>query len=381
MADVGTHRTAPAVYSKESYISTLLSRLYQRYIFLALLIKRGGGDGDLRPNALNLVGGGNLSYARREELGAPAHTTNIHFQTGKSTGTKNMSVRDTVPQVTTPTTDSQDQQRKSAFVRWSKKMTEVIVWNTSVDLGMGSNAVGNAKVDAANIGMQHHLDHFAEEVWVGEPADQTADLWSEQQGVDVVCDDDNTYCGIDRSQAAGAGWRSFRSATAYSPSLSLIPRLHVQLQGSYTDSVMDITEGFNTVIAARNAYLSLRAEAEAGKGGIRIIGEGNEELAKLGVKRECIVYGNTVITYDPWLKNYNTGSSSGEPDLSTSMLFTDIKEWIFRTHPRGSFDVGEWVSIGKYTEGGKDAMRTLITTYYQWWCDRSWSSFLLTNVA
>lgn len=380
MANVGRIYDTNRAQANEAYRTQLLSRQYSRDPMLGFLMANEGGVGNLRPESLNLVGGKSLPHSKREEL-LGSYQVNYFWQTGTGATdqTANLTATSNVPSMTTPATNSQAFLRKSAFFKWTKKMTEVLVWNVTTELAAGQFALGDALLEAQNIGMQNHFDSLIQEIYVGDPTDQTADLWDEQPGIINAIDDNNIYGGIDRSLSANIGWRSFRDSTARSATRSLVDTYHIDIIGSYTKSVQEISDGFDLVIWNRDAYLAVKAEAEA-RGPVINVND-VPEYAASGIKMEAFKYHNTFHTWSPNLKDW-TGIASGNPNLSAYALFTNMGEWCFRTNPKmGLHKVGPWTFEGQYVRGGADARRTLITTGYQFFILRSWSSLLAENVS
>src|SRR3972149_4558003 len=129
MADVGTHYTGIRAYANERYIPKMVSRQYTRSPLLGMLVKRGG-DGELRPNSLNIVGGGNVMTSARRAAIAGSYQVNVFLQYTTVGGQKWMSARDTEPALSTPASPggSQDQTRKSAYLRAAELPGEITGW-------------------------------------------------------------------------------------------------------------------------------------------------------------------------------------------------------------------------------------------------------------
>lgn len=376
MADVGTHYTGVRSYANERHIPKLISRLYSRSPILGIMAHKGGGDSGLRAGGLNLIGGGSLSTAQRKMI-TGSYEVHLHIQSGDgaSDQTKNMGVRDTAPSMTSPTTDSQDQQKKTVYFRFTKKHTEVIIWNTTTELGKGKYALGSAVSDAVSIAMQHHFGSLIDELWKGSPADQTADVWSEQAGINDICHTTNTYGGLDRTSVTF--FDGFRDATSRASALSLVDTAHLDLVGSNTQSVMDITDGFSVGLWNRDAYQTAKAEALSKNG--TLLHRGTPEAAREGIKNEAFFYGNVLNTYDPGLKDYS--AVSGDPDLSGGVLLMDPTEMCFLTQEGKSFSAGPFRDLAEYSEGGKDAIRSLLKTHYKFWTFKPFAHFLYTAVS
>ena len=381
MADVGTIYTGNSALALQKYRGKLLSQLYLREPMLGVLFGEKAGTGDLRPNSFGLVGGANLPMAERARI-LGGYQDNFFWQTGTgaTNQTENLSATDTMPSMTSPSTNSQAFLRKSAFFKWTKKVTQVLVWNVTTELSAGEFVIANAKMQASEIGMQNHFDSIADEIYVGTPADQTADVWSAQPGINDVCDDDNTYGGVDRSQSANVGWRGKRYTTSTSPSINLKNTLEIQLIGSYTNSPLDVSTGFDLVVWNRSAYLSVRQQAEI-RGQVQTI-QSMPQFKEVGSKMEGFVKDQTMNTYSPRLKNWAATVDSAYPDLSAAALFTRSGDWLLCTNPgMGYFKETPWVNLAQYTTGGSDAQQMFVQTGYRWANRFAWNSVLATAVS
>jgi len=372
MADVGTHYTGIRAYANERYIPKMVSRQYTRSPLLGMLVKRGGGDGELRPNSLNIVGGGNVMTSARRAAIAGSYQVNVFLQYTTVGGQKWMSARDTEPALSTPASagGSQDQTRKSAYFRAAELHGEIIVWKNTTLLGQGRYAIGSAVDEALNVGAQDHLDEFIKQLYVGDPADQTADIWSLPSGLNQICDTDNTYGGLDRTVSpANTTWQGRRVTTNTTAALAIIDNANI------TQAMQDVGTGIDTFLVNKAAYLTIKAEALS-KGGI-LIHRGTPEAARLGLAREAVFYGDVLITYDPWLKNYTDESV----DLSAAAVGLTMGDLVLETFDGHFFTAGEFVDVGKYARSGLHAKRAIMETHFLFWTEKPWNHILYTAVS
>lgn len=366
--------------AKEKYRGRLLTQMYLREPMLGILFAEKANKGDLRPNSFGLVGGGNLPMAERERL-LGGYQDNIFWQTGTGATdqTANLSATDTMPSMTSPSTNSQAFLAKSAYFKWTKKVTQILVWNVTTELAAGEFAIANAKMRANEIGMQNHFDAIADEIYVGTPTSQTADVWSAQPGINDVCDDDNTYGGVDRSDAANIGWRGKRYTTSTASSVNLKNTLEIQLIGSYANSPLDVSTGFDTVIWNRTSYLNVRQQAEV-LGQVHTVSS-LPKFAEVGMKMEGFIKDDTINTYSPRLKDWAGLVDSAYPDFDQAALFTRSGDWLVLTNPAmGYFKETPWINLGLYTTGGNDAQQMFIQTGYQYRNRFAWNSVLATTL-
>lgn len=381
MANQTGIRTSSAftAIASEKFIPKFVSDFYTFSPLLSALTRAKGSDRDLRPAGdketpgsvrSTFIGGSNIGYAQKMQIRGSL-TASWSVMTGTAGGVKNLSARDTSAQLSNPTTNSQDNKEVMTYLNFSLKQVECVIWNNSLRLGRGQYKITSSLEHATGIAMQDLLDSMIEELWIGSPSDQTAPVWDSQCGVNHVCSETNTLYGLDRS--ADDYFHSHRVATALAPTLSLVENANVT-QGIRGKSTRGVTFG----LANANSYLALKAEATT-KGLGAIIQEGNPIAARYGILNEAIAYGNTVITYDPGLKNYGA-SESGAPDMSDDIVFFDLGDWFFETQEGENFSVGEFIDISQYVSGGYDARRALITVMYRLGCYQPKNQIIYDNI-
>jgi len=282
----------------------------------------------------------------------------FNYQSGQTNANKWMGTRDTAPQMSNPTTNSQDQKKKDAFVNWSKLHSEIIVWNSQVETASGRYAKGDAMTDAISIAVSDHMDALLRELYVGLPTDQTADIWDKPVGLYYICQPTGTVYGVDRSLAAAQAMRG-RTIHGAAASLDMIDIANIDM------GIQDTGPGIDTLLCSRGIYHTLKAEALTKNG--TLLHRDTPEVAKLGLKNEAVIYGNVVITYDPWLKDY---SGSNGPDLSTSAFGLTLGDICFQTQEGNWLTPGKFVDLEETGEGGKDAKRSILKSHCRLWTQR-----------
>jgi hypothetical protein len=378
MADSTLVRTNARAYAREQFIPGFVSQQYVRSPLLGFLAAQSGQKGGLREVAHGLlngkgsiIGGTNMSKAKRENLSGSERVHVAGVQTGGNSGSvKNLTVRDTTATVSTPTSNSQDQKRKTGFVKWTHKQNAVIVWKSTLRLAKGKYKVADVVSDAVGIAVQDMFDNLIDELWKGSPSDQDAEAyWSEQSGVNDVCHTTNTLYGIDRTSVTY--YDSNRVTGAKTANLALIDDANI------TQGIQDTGKGVGLCLLPKSLYLTVKAEALT-KGGT-IIHKNTPEAALTGILSESVMYGDVLITYDPGLKDYSAVVTA-DPDMSDNVFMADMGDWCFQTNDGANFQLGEFVSLPDYSEGAIDAEQALVDLEYRFWTNRPWTSILYTAV-
>ena len=378
MADSDFVRSKGRAYASEQFIPNFVSQQYVRSPLLGFLAAQGGDKGGLRELSLGLlngkgsiIGGANMKKAKRENLQGSERVYVAGVQTGTNAASvKNLTVRDTSATVSTPTSNSQDQKRKAGFVQWTHKQNAVIVWKSTVRIAKGKYKIADVISDAVGIAVQDMFDNLIDELWKGSPSSQDAEVyWSEQQGINDVCHTTNTLYGIDRTSVTY--YDSHRVTGSTTANLAMIDDANV------TQGIQDTGDGVSLCLLPKALYLGMKAEALT-KGGT-LIHSKTPESAQTGIRKESIMYGETLITYDPGLKDYSAVVTA-DPDMSDNVFMADMGDWVFQTNDGANFQMGEFVSLPDYSEGAIDADQALIDLEYRFWTNKPWTSILYTAV-
>lgn len=375
MADIANTRDLIRAYATEQFIPEFVTNQYTRSPLLQRMTGQKGSDRELRPvgdgltgkTKGTLVGGGSMSRAKRMAV-TGGESVSWGVQKGTSVSVKNLTSRDTAATLANPTTNSQDQQKKMTTVRLTHKQVECLVWNSTAQANQGEYKIMSAIDDALGIAMQEIFDSLITELYVGSPTDQESEYWSEQIGIDNVCKTSGFLYGIDRT---GTFFDGKRVTSAKAKALALIDDANI------TQGIQDKGEGVDLCLVNKTAYLTIKAEALT-KGGT-VIHKSMPEAVEYGMKQECILYGNVLVTYDPGLLDYSA-ISTFDSDLSNAVFMTKIGDWCFQTCNDKNFSVGEFVDLSKFSVGGHDARRALIDLQYRFWVFHPKNSIMYTAV-
>lgn len=373
MANIPTTRSGLRAYASEKFIPKFVTRQYDRSTILSVMAAQEGSDRMLRPPGKGLIkgtqiGGGNLTRAQRMNT-AGSESASWGVQTGTSGGVKNLTARDTTATISNPTTNSQDQKKVMTTVKWSKKQVQCVVWNSTKSTNKGKYAIMSAVDDALGIAMQDLFDSLIQELWTGAPADETAEFFSEQSGINNICSTTTQLYGLDRS--GHTYFDSHLVTTAINAGLAMIDD---------ANTTQGIDEEGNPVTLAlfnKSAWLTVKAEALA-KGG-QLILKSMPLAQEYGVRREAVLYGDCLITKDYGLKDWSA-VTSGDPNMSDNAFMCDVGDYVFETSTDGNFAVNEFVNVGEVTPGGIDARSAHITLMYRFYTYKPWNSILYTDV-
>ena len=360
--------TGFATYANRIVLPELISNIYDRCVFLDILKARGGGATPLRVGNRQIIGGGNLPKARRREIASGGTLIHVRLQTGKVTGsTKRMGARDTGPNIADKTTNSHDQKVKTASFNGSKTHTEVFVWNTTLEkAGSSTTKIANAISEATQIAMEDHLDDICEQLYIGSPTDQEDELWDSMVGVFYAIDDSGVYGNMDR--ATHSYWQAKRVTEERTASVDLIDEANITL------GIKRRGKGIDVLLCAEAPYRTIKAEALSRNG--TLIHSGTPDAARLGIRHEAIMYGDCMITYDPWMKDYG----GADPDLSGAVMGLTIGDWIYMTDRNANCNMTRFVDQEESVEGGKDGKRAILKTHPKFWCERPFNQVFFEDV-
>ncbi len=382
MANIDAIRTSSAftAIASEQFIPKFVSDQYQFSPILSAMTAQPGSDRELRPKGnketpgsirSTFIGGGNIGFAEKMSIKGSL-TAEWGVQTGTAGGVKNLTARDTSATLSNPTTNSQDNKEVKTYLNFSLKQVECVIWNNSLRLGQGKYKITASLENATGIAMQDMLDDLIEELFIGEPSDQTLPVWDSQCGVNHVCSETNTLYGIDRT--ASDYFRSHRVSSNKAAALALVDDANVT-QGIRSKNA----RGVNFGIVGSAAWRQIKAEALT-KGLGALVQEGNPLAARYGILNEAVAVGSTVITWDPGLTDYSGGTGSEDANLTDFGFFFDMGDWFFQTMEGENFNVGPFIDISQYASGGYDARRSLFTLMYRFGCYRPWNQIAYQNL-
>jgi len=351
-----------------------VSKIFDRSTILSLLRARGGGDTMWRPGAFTLVGGGNLSRGRREELRGAEKVYLPAVHTGKVGGLKLMAARDTGPSVANPTTNTAADKFKRGFVNKSKLHAPILIWNTDLEATQGKFGLISLTERSVGLAMEETADELRDILLDGDVDDDTADIWNGQYGITSVCDTDNKIYGIDRNGVTYFDGKLITAAT--SPALAMVD------QANITQEIYKNGPGIDALICNPTSYNVIKAEAIA-KGGT-MIHRGTPEALRNGVINEAVIYGSVIITLDYSFANFaHAGSSGGMvgTNLTNACVGLTLGDWVFLAQDGESFSIGDFTDLEQTQEGGKDAKHAIMKTHFRLWCEKPWNQILWTSVS
>ena len=360
--------------ANEEILPNIVSKIFERDVLLSMIAARGGGDKELRPGGMNLVGGGNLSRARRSDLRGGESVKLPNVLTGTVGGTKHMSNRDTGPTVANPTTNTAADKWVKPFVRKCKTHTPILVWNTDTENAKNDFQIIDAIESAVNLAMEEQADEISEQLIDGTVVADTADVWQGQYGLTSVCNTTNTIYGIDRS--LGTYFDGNRVTASTSAALAMIDAQNVAGAEIYKTG-----PGIDTLILNPTSYNKIKAEALANNG--TLLHRGTQQAVELGIIKEAVMYGGVIITVDYGLDDYSAAASSGGlagTDLSAAGFGLTIGDFVMRTEPGAAWSAGEFVNLEDTVEGGKDAAQSILRTHWEFWCEKPWNQVLWTTL-
>ena len=343
--------------------TTIYSTIFKRVPLLSFMVGLGGTKSKLdRPGTLGLISGAPVPRAKREEVDGGVYT-DVEILTAKSGGGKTRTARDTNPAVE----QSQDQNLGSARFWWWFYGQPVKVWRSTMRLsGKRKYQIQNALTRSIDMARDELVDTIHDKLWNGSPStyspDATEDMYDDLPGVLDCMDDSNSYGNVDRSDNSNYvdgrhPWSSNRETAARSASVDLIDEAN--------DVCQVYGDGVDLVLTTRKLYRALKKEA-IGKGGAiyhqgQVPGHGT-----VGYKKEFIMYGDTVITFDP------------KCPAGYFACFT-LSDWCIEIHSEDKFQVDEWERVK--IPGQDDAYVSTIDVGLRPYCTRPINQYLFTNVS
>lgn len=335
----------------QNYISPYVaSNFYLKAPFLAALGMMTLGNNKKtslnigRPDSGEILSGTRLSAVRKKSL--QGRNSYIPRAQGfKTNNTKVMTTRDTMPTVSSATTLSHGQatQFGSQF-NWVSAKTPILIWHEDKFRAGQENtrdgqaiAMGQLIDEATQVGYQDLMDWLADAVWNGNPADQTADLWSAPLGIIQALSATNVYGGTDRADANNAVWRSQVDSTLKAVDISKIVN-----DANLTKKIRVQGNGINLVLTTTALYAQFKQQILSSGSGGRLLDKGLPKMADMGMTGEVLQLDNVYVMYDPTCPANNVACF-------------DLTPWMLNVHPAMNFKVDEFTALSKYAEGAKDA--------------------------
>lgn len=349
----------------QNFISrSISSNFYSKAPFLAILGALTIGNQRKnslqigRPNSAEILSGKTISPIEKKKLGS-INSYMPRIQGFKTNNTKSMGVRDTMPTVANPTTNSHGQaMQNAAKFNWTHLKTPILVWHedkerASQEGTKEGQGLSMAQMidEATEVGLQDMVDTVQTQVWGGNPADQTADLWDQQCGVLQAGETANVYGNVDRSVGAHAVWRGVKDTVWRAVDVAgLLDDINL------TKGLKVVGNGVNLLLTTTAIFSQFKAQILASVGPSGVMADGLPEFAQMGVKKEVLRKDNCYVMYDP-----------GCP--ANTVAGFDLTTWKFMANPRSNFRVGRFVDISENSEGAKDADQAFVHLRYMLTCD------------
>lgn len=364
-------------YADRRIRKELLSSWYQRSPIITFMTGKLKGESNLgRPGSLGVIGGsGNFSSPERtNEAGAEVQ---VRLQSANSKSVKYMGATDTSPSMGN---QAQNRDRTSAYFRWTGPLASAVKVDNQVIRTSNGAKIASATEEAVDQATENLLDQLKLDIWRGNPTSQTADVWDNPLGILQAIDTDNTYGNITRSSATHY-WSGNRVTTALTPSLKLIDdaNLGVRTCSGIGFPMKNYGMGANLWLASNAVYAKLKDEALA-RGQSITVGD-MPEASKVGIKYECIMYGNATIVADPTLTGTWTSYDSDVTDATKVMVGLTTEDWIFSINPTENFRLTKFVDQGEATPGGDDALTASFRLMYRQYCRKPHRQIVFTNLA
>lgn len=232
----------------------------------------------------------------------------VPIDTYETDNSKMMGDRDTKPVVSSPQTRSHGQVAQTAakFNRFRISTPLLIWWSDKKralqkegKLGQGI-AMGQIIERAVEKGFQEHVKKLNDQIWNGNPTDDTADTMDNCAGILQAIHTTNTYGGVNRSTSTNSEWRAQRNTTRTSLDLaSLIDEINLNPDNTSGRLGLGIYgNGVDLLITTPSIYSNFKAQALA-KGVAMVKGEGLPKMGAFGVTKEVLQKDNAIIMYDP----------------------------------------------------------------------------------
>lgn len=359
----------------QNYISRqIASNFYKKAVFLAVLGALSIGNQKKtalnigRPNSAEVLSGKAISPAQKLSLqGINEYVARI--QSFKTTNTAALTSYGNMPTVANPTTAAHSQAMQAgAKFHWTDYANPILIWeedelragNKESSKGQGI-AMSQIIDEATEVGMQDLIDTLANDVWNGNPASQSADLWNQPLGILQALDTTNVYGLADRSDGTIPQWCAQKDTTARVADISvLLDDINL------TKGLGVYGNGASLILTNTTLYQKFKNQIVA-KGG-SIMQNGLPEFGQLGIRKELLQKDNCYIAYDPYCP-------------ANTVCAFDMTAWKFIVHPQFNFKVTPFEPLWTHTEGGKRARQAYVRLRFMLTCDNPYLQARYTNVS
>lgn len=356
----------------------ILSRLFsvnQLFALLALFTPPSNGapgmhDGIGIPNILTRQ---KIAPARQAEiLGLASWDKVLHTQ--YTNGSKVMGMIDTNP-VEPDDNNSPDFHFGTARFRMYEHRMPVQVSqvlldaNTSGKSGTNKGAAWkNTFSNAVDEKMSVLVDQeLSPRLWNGTVSDQGASRWNGIIGIQTICKSTGLYGNVDRSDPACPDvWKGTTVTNAQPASFAdLILRTKFNRDGSNT-GIAAFGDDVDVVITSMPLFLSAYKELLAA--GAQRLNQSMPQAATYGISSDALLFGNTVITYDPKIPNVKWA------------FVGSLKSLIVVFNPNYKFKKTPWVNQAETEKTGKNIWWCNIIVQFLLACDNPAVNTLYTNI-
>lgn len=291
-----------------------------------------------RPDSAAVLGGSDLDPADHKSLQG-VNTYRPRVQTFKTT---NSTFRTTPFGTTTQVANIETRSHAQAALaepgfNWCAQDTPIWIWeehliraaqaNEGNDTGAGI-AYSQLVREATEVATQDHIDAKLTAVFEGNPADQTAMLWSAPLGIVQAADNDNTYAQVDRTNPNALTWRSQVDTTLTSTDVvAIVNDIH------YTKKLNTLGTGAKGYLCMCPSPIYILIKQQIlGMRSVGVVmpsGSALPEMAKGGVTAEFCRYEDCYFCHEPFMNNPDTSSA-----YTNTIFVTDPSTWIVINHPK-----------------------------------------------
>lgn len=357
---------------------TITPQDYARSALMWLLMAVTPATDDLhigRPNEGGYLMGANVQKINHMPASGQRGFTQ-RIQAFKTSNTKVIGGRGTMPTVKNPTTSSQDIAGQNAAVwNWCSNIdTPYLIWNAPLTTAWsnaeadGGIAMAQLIEEAQAIAREEHIDNVNSRLLYGTPSNQDAEYWDDISGAISAVTSGNRYAMVNRNDLpASSPWNPNYVSTFALDITRIVDYCQVTLGTTAFGS------GINVILVGGANYLALKNQALARDRSVRMLQDSSgdqqrfPQIGSVGMWPTQIVSCNGVyIMWEPFL-DVCYGTDTSDNPLYTAQpgyaLCLNIKTWDFRTHPAASMTATKLTDISETGEGNKDASQGFIKTW------------------
>lgn len=368
MANSASIRTDLRSLMQDTLSENLVSTLFNTMPTLGFILSRNGDKDSFKglgvPRYGEVFSGMGLSKPQKKNIvNSDKYMPIIEVVAAAEADGKVLGMRDTMPVHSNWQTTSIGQAFTRPFVKWVERADPILVPKKEIRRtarGGGSNAsaaVGDLFTAETKRRLASHLKWWNTQLWSSSaaPSNEDAETWDNIHGFASALDNDNNYCGVDRSLSANSYWRSNRVTAARAASLEDLVNY-----SQYDLGIVDKGAPIQLLICGNSLFPTFKAEAKA-KGGT-VFYKDIPDIGEFGFKREVVKFNNTYVLCDPACPSKHKG------DTKNVVLVLNPDTWTTAFSPQANFTVDEPFDLSK-TDGGKDAMKSNLRTELMLICE------------